>query len=413
MSKVIVIGAGAAGLMATYSALLKGHDVDLFDKNEKCGKKIYITGKGRCNLTNDSEMEDYFNQIPHNHKFLYSSLYQFSKDDTQSFFESHGCPVKVERGKRVFPVSNHAYDVTNTLERTIRQAGGRIHLDAALEDLLVEDGQIVGAIIDGQKLRADAVILATGGLSYPSTGSTGDGFKIAKIFGHHTTKFYPSLVPIVTKEDYVPKLQGLSLKNVEVTIFDGKKKLYNAFGEMLFTHYGVSGPLILSSSSLITEILSNHELKMEIDLKPALDIEKLEKRIIREFEYNRNKQFKTICGDFVPNKLIPVIIELSGIEPDTKISEITKGQRDQFMQVLKHFPMTLVKTRDFNEAIITRGGICTKEINPSTMESKIVKGLYFAGEIIDVDAFTGGYNLQIAWSTGYLAGMSIGESDGI
>ncbi|MEH2941798.1 NAD(P)/FAD-dependent oxidoreductase [Lachnospiraceae bacterium KK002] len=409
MSKIIVIGGGAAGMMAAIQSADRGHHVLLLEQNEKLGKKIYITGKGRCNLTNACDTEDLFKSVLHNGKFLYSAFYSFSNTQVTDFFESHGLATKTERGERVFPASDHASDVIRTLQKVMEERGVKLRLHTRVQELLMEsENRITGVrLSDGTILKADAVIVATGGCSYPSTGSTGDGYRFARECGHQVTELRPALVPFETGEPWVKELQGLSLRNVRVRIRTGKKVLYEEFGEMLFTHYGVSGPLILSASSLVSGRMEQFPMSMEIDLKPAMTPEQLDRRILRDFEENRNRQFKNGVQKLFPGKLLPVMVSLSGIHPDKKINEITREERRNFAALIKSLPMTLTGLRDFNEAIITRGGVSVKEINPSTMESRLVQGLYFAGEVLDVDALTGGFNLQIAWSTGYLAGDSV------
>ncbi|MBR5127071.1 MAG: NAD(P)/FAD-dependent oxidoreductase [Roseburia sp.] len=426
MSKVIVIGGGPAGMMAALAAAQTGHEVLLLEKNEKLGKKLYITGKGRCNITNSSDMENLFANVMTNSKFLYSAFYGYDNQMVIDFFEGEGLALKNERGNRIFPVSDHSSDVINTLQRALKRAGVEVKLYTEVEKLLYEERpnaeelekkeahqivrgvQLKSGLVDGKKIvLADAVIVATGGFSYQATGSTGDGYRFAREVGHTVTEIYPALVPFNTREEYVKEMQGLALKNVTVRIFDGKKKLYEDFGEMLFTHFGVSGPLLLSASAMIAPKYTSKELQMEIDLKPALDAEQLDKRILKDFEEAKNKQFKNSIGKLFPAKMIPVILELSEIDPDKKVNEITKEARASFVKLIKAFPLTLNGLRDFREAIITKGGVKVGEINPSTMESKKVKGLYFCGEVLDLDALTGGYNLQIAWSTGHLAGISV------
>lgn len=410
MSKVVVVGGGAAGMIAAVAAAERGHKVTLLEQNEKLGKKIFITGKGRCNLTNASDMEQIFENIVTNPKFLYSALYGFDNRACMAFFEENGLRLKTERGNRVFPLSDHSSDVIKTLEKKLSRSGVEIRLYTKVDKLLVKDASRITGVCDekGKTYAADAVILATGGVSYPSTGSTGDGHRMAEETGHRVTDCYPALVPLRIREPWCRDLMGLALKNVTVTVKNGKKVLYEGFGEMLFTHYGVSGPLILSASSYINKLAMDNELQLLIDLKPALTIEQLQKRLIREFEQNRQKQFKNALGGLFPARLIPVMLELSGIDPEKKACEIGKGERNAFAEVIKGLPMTITGTADFNEAIVTKGGVSIRDINPSTMESKIIAGLYFAGELIDVDALTGGYNLQIAWSTGHLAGESAG-----
>ena len=413
MSQVIVIGGGAAGMFAAIAAAKNGHQVTLFEKNEKLGKKIFITGKGRCNITNAAEIEELFNAVVTNSKFLYSSFYGYTNQNVIDFFEDAGVPVKIERGNRVFPVSDHSSDVIRALEREMKKAGVKVCLNTEVKSIEVENGKFRRVVLkDTTTQNADACIVATGGLSYRSTGSTGDGFRFAQSVGHKVTQCYPSLVPMETKEPWVCELQGLSLRNVEAKILDGKKELYKDFGEMLFTHFGVSGPLIISASSYIGKKFvdkkgQKKELTLEIDLKPALTEEQLDQRVLRDFEENHNRQFKNAITKLFPSKLIPVILELSGIDPEKKVNSIEKEERKQFVHLIKHFRMTLTGLRDYPEAIITKGGVNVKEIDPGTMESKLVKGLYFAGEVLDLDALTGGFNLQIAWSTGYAAGNSI------
>ena len=408
MSKVIVIGGGAAGMMAAIAAAEDGHQVTLLEKNEKLGKKIYITGKGRCNLTNNCEVEDLLEATCVNQKFLYSAFYGFTSQDTIEFFENSGMKTKTERGNRVFPVSDHLSDVILALNRRLKECDVRICLHTEAAGILTKEssGEKSGVCVcgvrkkDGMRLEADAVIVATGGLSYASTGSTGDGYRFAKELGLRVTECSPSLVPIEAAEEWVPRLQGLSLRNVEVTILDGKKELYREFGEMLFTHYGVTGPLILTASSVIQKKLAGHPLAMRINLKPALSEEQLDARILREFEAAKNKQFKNVIGTLYPAKLIPVIIELCGISEEKPVHDISKEERKHLVEITRQFPLTLTRLRGYNEAVVTRGGVSVKEIDPGTMESKKISGLYFAGEVLDLDAVTGGFNLQIAWATG-------------
>lgn len=413
MKKIIIIGGGAAGMMAAIAAAQNGCHVDLFEKNEKLGKKIYITGKGRCNVTNASDMETMLNQVVTNRKFLYSAFYRFTNEDMMKLLEQCGCPLKVERGNRVFPVSDKSSDVISALQEELKRLHVSIHLRKEVQQLLTSSGSesenVCSGIqlADGKKYYADAVIVATGGISYPSTGSTGDGYRFAKAVGHRITEQRPALVPLTVQEAWVKELQGLSLRNVEVTIFSGKKKLYQEFGEMLFTHFGVSGPAVLSASSIVGKKLEKQPLTMQIDLKPALSEEQLDARILRDFNAAKNKQFKNALGGLYPAKLIPVIIRLTEISPDKPVNEILRPERQKIISITKKLSLTLTGVRDYNEAIITQGGINIKEINPTTMESKLVSGLYFVGEVLDLDALTGGYNLQIAWSTGYAAGNSI------
>lgn len=396
-------------MIAAYKTASMGHKVTLIEKNEKLGKKIYITGKGRCNVTNACDVEDLFKQMISNPKFMYSSFYQFTNEQMIALLEEFGCQIKIERGNRAFPVSDRASDVIGALQRAMKSVGVKIMLYTKVKELLIDEGVVLGVLLDdGRTLRTDSVICATGGVSYPTTGSTGDGYHFAKNCGIDVIAPKPALVPLVCREDFCEELMGLSLKNVEVTMTLGKKKIFKDFGEMLFTHFGVSGPLILSASSHYVKKYLDKEVDLQIDLKPALSIEQLDKRILRDFEENMNKQFKNAVAGLFPNKLTPIMIRLSGIHPDKKVHEISKEERFAFVSLIKALPLTVVGTRGYAEAIITQGGISVKDINPSTMESKTVSGLFFAGEVLDLDALTGGFNLQIAWSTGYLAGESIG-----
>ena len=399
-------------MMAAYAAAESGHAVTLLEQNEKLGKKLFITGKGRCNLTNASDMEQLFANVVSNRKFLYSAFYSYDTEQVISFFESHGMPTKTERGNRVFPVSDHSSDVIAALSAALREQHVEVFLHTKVKRLLLEkrdeEKRVTGVeLADHTKMHADAVIVATGGISYPSTGATGDGYRMAEESGHKMVSPTPALVPMEMKEPWVRDLQGLSLRNVRMSVTRGKKKLYEDFGEMLFTHFGVSGPLVLSASGCIPAKAFDQELSMTIDLKPALDVEQLDHRILREFDEMKNKQFKNSLGHLLPAKMIPVMIALSGIDPDTKVNEISREQRQNLLHLFKNMPLTITGLRDFKEAIITKGGVSVKDINPSTMESKLVQGLYFCGEVLDLDALTGGYNLQIAWSTGHLAGISV------
>ena len=406
--KIIVVGAGAAGLMAAGRAAEKGHEVHLYEKNNRIGKKILITGKGRCNVTNDSDVEGLLDNIPGNPYFLYSAFYQLDSFQLQEFFKNLGLELKVERGKRVFPVSDRSLDVVLALEKYLKKNKVKLHLESPVESLIIEDGEAAGIRLkNGKEEKADGVIVCTGGLSYPGTGSTGDGYRFAKAAGHHVTKLYPSLVPLKTAEDWCHDLMGLSLRNIEITIKNNKgKKVYSDFGEMLFTHFGVSGPVILSASRHI--ILTMEEgYKLYIDLKPAMDEKKLDTRLLRDFEKYANKDFANALDDLLPQKLIPVIIKLAEIDPRKKVNSITKEERKRLYTLLKALPLTITGTTGYNEAVVTCGGINVDEIDPSTMESKFVRNLHFAGEVLDVDAYTGGFNLQIAFSTGYVAGESI------
>lgn len=471
MSQVIVVGGGAAGMMAAYASASLGHQVILLEKNEKLGKKIYITGKGRCNITNAADRDQFFQNIVTNGKFLYSSLYQFDNQAMMSFLEEYGCPVKTERGGRVFPMTDHASDVTGALRRALKEMFVDVRLKTEVKGLSVRKdgqglegetgerekkqgrttvGQIRGVLLEnGSKLEADAVILACGGLSYPTTGSDGAGYRLAAQAGHSLVPCRPALVPFEVKESWCKELQGLSLKNVEVRLFaEGgsqaagdvgtltknsfskkTKLLYSGFGEMLFTHFGVSGPLILSASSYYAKVCGrtasaagdkgcenleaaskggNRQIELWLNLKPAMDEEMLDRRILRDFEENSHKAFKNALGGLFPAKLIPVMVELSGIDGEKKVYDVTREERRSFVHLIQNLPLTVTGTRGFEEAVITQGGIPVSEVNPSTMESKLCGGLYFAGEMLDIDALTGGYNLQLAWSTGHLAGASVG-----
>ena len=408
MSRVVVIGGGAAGMMAAAAAAGAGHRVRLFEKNEKLGKKLYITGKGRCNLTNACDTADLFKNVVHNPRFLYSSFYGFTNFDMMAFMEENGCPVKTERGGRVFPVSDKSSDVIRTLSACLRNLGVEVELYAQVAEIVSGNGAVTGVRLkDGRTIDADAVVVATGGLSYPSTGSTGDGYLFAREQGHTVTELTPALVPLEVREPVVRQLQGLSLRNVRVRILRETEVLYEEFGEMLFTHFGVSGPALLSASSFVAESLRKARLTLSVDLKPALTAEQLDARILRDFDEIKNRQYKNALSHLLPSKLIPVIVEASGISPDKKVNEVTRQERIGLVERMKDFRLTLTGLRDYREAIITQGGVSVREINPSTMESKLTRGLYFAGEVLDLDAVTGGFNLQIAWSTGHLAGSSI------
>ncbi len=412
MKKIIIVGGGAAGAVAAIFAAGNGAQVTLIEKNEKIGKKLFITGKGRCNFTNVCDNNELLANVVSNPKFLYSSFDGFSSADAVTFFEELGVRTKVERGRRAFPLSDHSSDIIRALERELKRLGVDVRLNSTVKEILFNDGAAVGATIEqknalkSEKLFADAVIVCTGGLSYPITGSTGDGYEFAKTAGMRVTDTRPALVSIVCKEDFIPRIQGLSLKNVSLTIKKDKKVLYDNFGEMLFTHFGISGPIVLSASSYIGKTLEKQNLKAYIDLKPALTEEQLDARVLREFAENKNKFFKNAIAPLFPASLTPVVIERSDIGAETPVNEVSKGARHELVRLIKNFPLTLEKTGPYTEAVITQGGVSVKDIDPSTMESKKVKGLYFAGEVIDVDALTGGYNLQIAWSTAHKAGIS-------
>ncbi|MDP4093142.1 MAG: NAD(P)/FAD-dependent oxidoreductase [Bacillota bacterium] len=407
-NRVAVIGAGAAGLMAAGIAAQRGLDVVLFEKTERTGKKILISGKGRCNITNNTDIEGLIQNIPGNGNFLYSSFYTFSNTDLVEFLEKNGLKTKVERGGRIFPVSDRSHDVLDVFIKFAKNNGVEIRLNSPVEEVTSENGKVTGLVLkSGQKVECDSVVIATGGLSYPGTGSTGDGYKMASKLGHGIIEQKPSLVPLITGEEWVKELQGLSLKNVGITMYNKSgKKVYNDFGEMLFTHFGVSGPIILSSSRHILDY-NYRDIKLSIDLKPALTEEKLDERIRRDFELFSNKQFKNSLDELLPKKMVPVMVALSKIAPDKTVNQITKDERKNLVRLFKNLEVTITGARPVKEAIVTAGGVDTDQINPSTMESKLIKGLFFAGEIIDVDGYTGGFNLTIAFSTGYVAGMSV------
>jgi predicted Rossmann fold flavoprotein len=406
-NKVVVIGGGPAGIMAAGIAAQRGNEVLLLEKNERLGKKLLISGKGRCNITNDTDIEGLIENTPGNGNFLYSAFYTFSNQDLISFFNDLGLETKVERGGRVFPSSDSSKDVLHVLQTFLNKNNVKVITESPVKRIITENGKVAGVErVNGTFIEAGCVILAVGGMSYPGTGSAGDGYEMARQLGHTVTSLKPSLVPLITKEEWIKELQGLSLKNVSVS-FKNKngKEIYNDFGEMIFTHFGVSGPIILSASRhLLAYDFKN--IKLSIDLKPALSEEKLDERIQRDFDKYSRKQFKNSLDDLLPQKLIPVIIKLSDIEPDKPVHQITKVERKRLTALLKGLETSIEGTRPIKEAIVTAGGIKTSEINPSTMESKKISGLFFAGEIVDVDAYTGGFNLTIAFSTGYLAGMN-------
>ena len=406
MSEIIgVIGGGPAGMVAAYSAAKRGKKVVVIEKNPMLGKKLLITGKGRCNITNSTDTEEFIKNVPVNPSFLYSAFYTFTNDDIVSLLSLYGVETKVERGGRIFPQSDKSKDVRDALQRAIKDAGVKVY-NGQVTQVQKSDDTFKIILSSNKSLTVDKVIVATGGMSYPLTGSTGDGYKFSKDFGHTVTDLKPSLVPLEIKEKEYLSLQGLSLKNIEITVLRNGKKIYTDFGEMLFTHFGVSGPVILSASSHIRDI-KNDTIKINIDLKPALDEATLDKRILRDFEEAKNKDLINALDKLLPRMIIPHVIHKSGINPRKKVNEVTKEERRKLLESVKCFDVTVSDFRPLSEAIITSGGVSVKEINPSTMESKIVPGLYFAGEIIDVDAYTGGYNLQIAYSTGYLAGMNV------
>lgn len=401
-------------MMSAVCAAREGAFVTLLEKNEKTGKKIYITGKGRCNLTNSCDQEVFFDNIVSNGKFLYSAFHRMDSQGVREFFESAGLRLKEERGNRIFPLSDHSSDVISALNRQMEKERVKVCLHTQAAEILTGSHPAPAVrgvkLAGGRELLADAVIVATGGKSYESTGSTGDGYRFAAHAGHRVKELKPALVPFVTKESWPKALQGLSLKNVSVTLKKEKKKIYEGFGEMLFTHFGVSGPLILSASSYYVKKYNDMPVRLCIDLKPALSDEQLDRRLLREFDRSRNRQFKNALDSLLPAKLIPVLVALSGIPPEKKAGELTREERNSLASCLKNLTMTVTGTRGFQEAIVTQGGVDVKEVNPSTMESKLVKGLYFAGEVLDLDALTGGFNLQIAWSTGYQAGLSAAKA---
>ena len=408
MSKVIVIGGGAAGMMAAIWAARNDNNVILIEQNEKLGKKLFITGKGRCNFTNACDIEDLFGNVATNSKFMYSSFYSFSNQQVMDFFEELGLRYKIERGNRVFPASDHSSDVIKVLEKELRRLDVDIRLNTKVDELIIENDAICGVLVDHRKLTADKVIVATGGVSYPRTGACDSGYRFAEGAGHSVIKAQPSLVPFEVKEKWCKDLMGVSLKNVGLSIFvkddKGKeKKIFDDFGEMLFTHFGVSGPMVIKASAYIHKYLGQ-DIILSIDLKPALNEKQLDERILRDFELFKNKQLNNSLDKLLLKALIPVIIEASGLDGERKISEITKEERRSLGQAVKDLRLHVTGLRGFDEAIITKGGVNVKEVNPGTMESKKIIGLYFAGEVLDVDALTGGFNLQIAWSTGYLAG---------
>lgn len=405
MTDIIIIGGGAAGCFAAVQAARFGKRVALFEKNEKLGRKLRITGKGRCNVTNNSTVEEHMKNIPVNPRFMYSSFSVFDAESTMSFFEELGVPLKTERGSRVFPVSDCANDIADAMAKEMKKLGVQV-INKRVTKILTENGAVCGVKAGGEEFSAPSVLIACGGKSYPATGSTGDGYTLAEALGHTVTELKPSLVPLTSPDKFCAEMMGLSLRNVTLKLMDGEKCIYSELGEMLFTHFGVSGPLVLSASSHIRDMQPNR-YKLLIDLKPALSPEQLDVRIQRDFAENLNRDFQNGIRKLLPAKLIPVAVKLSGIAPEQKINGITKEQRRKFGELIKAFPVRISGFRPIDEAIITSGGISTKEINPKTMESKLVSGLYFAGEVIDVDAYTGGFNLQIAFSTAYTAALNM------
>ncbi len=406
VSDVIVVGGGAAGMMAAIFAARNGKQVTLIEQNEKLGKKLFITGKGRCNFTNACDIEDLFQNVVTNPKFLYSAFYTFSNQMVMDFFEEIGLPYKIERGNRVFPVSDHSSDVIKVLEKEMKKENVKILLNTKVKSLIIEDSICKGVVLkDKRQMCAGSVIVATGGLSYPRTGACKDGYAFAKDAGHNIVDVQPSLVPFELADTCCKDLMGISLKNVSVTIYADQKKVYSDFGEMLFTHFGVSGPIIIKASTYIHKYLDK-DLRLTIDLKPALDEKQLDERILKDFQIFQNKQLKNSLDKLMLRALVPVVIEKGKLDGDKKVNELTKEERKALGNVIKNLPFSITGLRGWDEAIITKGGVKVKEIDPGTMESKITKGLFFAGEVLDLDAHTGGYNLQIAWSTGYLAGIN-------
>ncbi len=407
MSNVIIIGGGASGMMAAYSFAKNNNSVTLIEQNNKLGKKIYITGKGRCNVTNNSDNEKVIENTRTNPYFLYSSLYTFDTQMCMEYFEKMGVPLKTERGNRVFPVSDKASDIIKAMTKSLNDNNVKVMLNKKVENIIVEDGQARGVIVDGKEMRADKVVVATGGLSYSMCGSTGDGYKFAEELGHKIKPTYPSLVPLTTNETDIKDLMGLSLKNIGLSVYleekGKKKKLYEEEGEMLFAHYGITGPLVLKASTYLCGHYGK-KITAYIDFKPALDADTLDKRILRDFEKNINKSFKNSLNELLPQKMIPVIIERSKIHENKRVNEITKEERKVLVDLIKGFSINITGNTGYNDAVITKGGVDVKEVDPSTMMSKLVDNLYFVGEVLDIDCFTGGFNLQVAFSTGYLAG---------
>lgn len=406
--RVAVIGGGAAGMMASGTAARAGHDVTLFEKNEKLGKKLFITGKGRCNVTNIAQRDVFFQHVLRNPRFLFSAWSAFDNTALMELIEREGTPLKTERGGRVFPVSDKSSDILRAMERYVRDGGVRVLLNTAVSSLITENGRVAGVTVDGRRLPFDAVIVCTGGVSYPSTGSTGDGYRFARASGHEIKAPVPSLVPLVTKETWPGRLAGLTLKNVNLRAVKNGKRVFDEQGELLLTHFGVSGPLVLSLSGVIAEEPEGTELF--IDLKPAIPAEELNTRILNELNANARKQVRSALHALLPERLLLTVLELSGIPPELSVGELRREQRRKLVETLKAVPLTVERAGAIAEAVVTRGGVSTKDINARTMESRRVSGLFFAGEVLDVDATTGGYNLQIAWSTGHLAGL-VGQGE--
>lgn len=404
-TELVVIGGGAAGMMCAYNAAQRGMSVVLVDPNRQLGRKVRITGKGRCNVTNNCDIKEFMRNIPGDGRFLYSALNRFSPADTIAFFESHGLPLKTERGNRVFPVSDNANDVAGLMARLCERSGVKL-IRSTAKKILTEGGAVSAVVTEEGTIACRAAAVCTGGLSYPLTGSNGAGYRFARELGHTVTETRPSLVPLESEDDCCAQMQGFSLKNVTLSAYEDERLIYKELGEMLFTHFGVSGPLVLSASSHMRNF-GRAKYRLEIDLKPALDEKKLDARILRDFEKYSNKEFKNALADLAGHTMIPVLVRLSGIPEDTKVNSITREQRMRLLRLFKAFPVSVSGTRPIDEAIVTAGGVSTKEIDPRTMGSKLVQGLYFAGEVLDLDGYTGGFNLQIAWSTGFVAGNSV------
>lgn len=404
-TELVVIGGGAAGMICAYNAAQRGMSVVLVDPNRQLGRKVRITGKGRCNVTNNCDIKEFMRNIPGDGRFLYSALNRFSPADTIAFFESHGLPLKTERGNRVFPVSDNANDVAGLMARLCERSGVTL-IRSTAKKILTEGGAVSAVVTEDGTIACRAAAVCTGGLSYPLTGSNGAGYRFARELGHTVTETRPSLVPLESEDDCCAQMQGFSLKNVTLSAYEDERLIYKELGEMLFTHFGVSGPLVLSASSHMRNF-GRAKYRLEIDLKPALDEKKLDARILRDFEKYSNKEFKNALADLAGHTMIPVLVRLSGIPEDTKVNSITREQRMRLLRLFKAFPVSVSGTRPIDEAIVTAGGVSTKEIDPRTMGSKLVQGLYFAGEVLDLDGYTGGFNLQIAWSTGFVAGNSV------
>ena len=406
MANAIIIGGGAAGMFASIFLAEQGFSVTLIEKNEKLGKKLFITGKGRCNFTNDCTPSEFMENVTDNPKFLYSALSAFPPQKMIEQLNAWGLKTKVERGNRAFPESDHAYDVIDVLKKEMKKAGVNVILDTAVEKIIIRDGHVIGVRTDKKQYDGERVLVATGGLSYPATGSTGDGYRFAKETGHTVTELYPSLTAISCSDDFCEQLQGLSLKNVCLSVRRGKKEIFSDFGEMLFTHFGISGPLVLTASSKIGPLIGKEDLEAFIDLKPAVDEKKADAHFLRLFAENENRSVENAIRPYFPSSLVPVVLKCAGLEPEKKVHDITKEERASLISATKALPLHFSSLRGFEEAVVTKGGVSVKEIDPKTMESRLVKGLYFIGEVLDADALTGGFNLQIAWSTAYEAGNS-------